>query len=108
MYQLQLIHLVMCQRGKMNLRDPQILISLGVSALGIVIVFLCIIAFGEKIQESAALALGIGIYFLGLNLLFRAADKPTSVRSKELSDKERDDRLQNIERIVEQWDRDRE
>lgn len=97
------------------------ILGLGAVFLGIVLV----IIFTNKLDDksiilSAGISLAMGVYFLGLSSIFskddslshqikELSDKIENDKTKrEFSDKERDERLKNIDRIVVQWDREKE
>jgi hypothetical protein len=73
----------------------------------LVIIFFHIFA-NASITESAVISLAMGIYFIGMTLMLAdSVDVAVKMENYQI-DNDRDKRLENIERIVKQWDRDQE
>ncbi len=88
---------------------PKVTFGIGVVIFGFVLVIILFNVIGKaSLAESAAISLAMGMYFLGLNAILAGAEEISTKQERNQADEKRDNRLKNIERIVEQWDREKE
>ena len=83
--------------------SPRMWFGIVVAALGLIATAILLIFFGSTpIVGPVFFSVGIGVYFLGLNITVNGGI--AEAERQNIENRETDFRLKNIERIVEQWD----